>query len=135
MGGGEVLCGLAGPIDQRVEFEEIALQVSGHQADLATVGRLIGAQPGNPSLRICERPIQWLDVSHVATSDARFLGMIEAVDTLGRDELFKRRLLRIYRPDAAAVALLGLFPSRIGFRKQPAGVERDESISRPASQM
>src|SRR5260221_10520577 len=103
MGGGEVLCGLAGPVDQRVEFKEIALHVSGHQADLATVGRLVGAQPGNPSLRTCERPLEWPDFSHVATGDARLLRMIETVDTLGCDEFFERRLLRIDCPDAAVI--------------------------------
>src|SRR3984893_18941882 len=98
MGGDEVLCGLAGPVDQWIEFKEIALHVSGHQADLATVGRLVGAQPGNPSLRSCERSLEWFDFSHVATSDARFLRMLETVDALGRDELFQRRVLRLYCP-------------------------------------
>src|ERR1700730_2449702 len=126
MGGDEVLCGLTGPVDQWVEFKEIALHVSGHQADLATAGRLVGAQPGNPSLRTCERPLEWLDFSHVATGDARLLGMIETVDTLSRDELFKRRVPRIDRPDAAALRTVGLFPGRIGSRKQPAGVERHD---------
>src|SRR5216683_3551380 len=118
MGGGEVLCGLAGPIDQRVELEEIALPVGRHQGDLAAIRRLVGAQPGNPSLRAGERPPERLDFSYVATGDARLLGLIETIDALSRDEPFERRMLWIDRPDAAAIAPLGFFPGRIGFRKQ-----------------
>src|SRR5215467_4150137 len=125
MGGGEVLYSLAGPIDQRVELEEIALPVCGYQSGLAAIRRLVGAQPGNPALRTCERPFERLNFSHVAAGDTRLLGMIEAVDALGRNKLLKRRLLRIDRPDAASIAPFGLFPGRISFRKQPAGVERD----------
>src|SRR6266849_4306306 len=126
VGGGKLLQSLAGPIDQRVELEEIALSIGNHKTDLHAIRRLLGTQAGDPSLRAHERPLERLDFSHVATGDARLLRIIESVDALGRDEIFKRRLARIDRPDAAAIAPLGFFPDRIGFGEQPASVERDD---------
>jgi hypothetical protein len=135
-------------IDRGVENERGALIEAGQRLDRETDGawvrdgvlpylerekesqvakrRLVGAQSGNPSVRAGERASKRLDFSGVATGQARLLRVVEAVDALDRYEPFKRRVLGIDRPDAAAVALLRLFPNLIGFRKQAPGVEGDK---------
>src|SRR5260370_8108586 len=124
VGGGKLFQSLAGPIDQRVELEEIALSIGNHEANLRPICRLLGTQAGDPSLRARERPLERLDFSHVATGDARLFGIIESVDALGRDELFERRPVRIDRPDAAAIAPPRFFPDPKGFREQPTTLQR-----------
>jgi hypothetical protein len=82
--------------------------------------------PVDPPLRAGERARERVDLAGVATGGARLLRLVESVDALGRGEGFKGGVPRIDRPNAAAVTPLRRVPGRIGFRKQPASVERDE---------
>src|SRR5579871_2990673 len=114
---GEILRGLAGPIDQWIALEQIVGWVGANKTDVAAIRRLVGPQARDPALRACKRPPERLDFAHVATGDAGLFGTIEAIDALRRHERLKRPMLRIDRPNAAAITLLGLFPGRVGFRK------------------
>src|SRR5262252_3431453 len=126
VGRSEVLRSLTGPIDQRIEFEEIAIPVGSCQGEVTAIRRLVSTKSGYPSFRACKRPLEGLDLSHIATCDARFLCLIKAIDALSRDELLERRMLRIDRANATAIAPFGLLPRRVSFRKQPASVERHD---------
>src|SRR5262244_4567740 len=126
MSGGKVLCSLQGPVDKRVELDEIVGPVDGNEVNLRPICRLIGAQSRYPSLGGRERPRKRLDFSYITAGDTGLARAIETVDAADGDEVFERRLPRINRPNPPSVAPLGFFPSRVGFRKQPACVERDD---------
>ena len=115
---------LARPIVERIELEHAAAGVEAGQSAVAPVFILVGAQPGDPGRRPGKRAVERPRLAHVATSGARLLRLVKAVDTLLGDQPLQRRAIGVDRANAAAVAALRLRPQRVGFRKQPSGIER-----------
>ena len=120
---------VARPVEQRIDLENAVRGIElGRRGVCARRADWPARRPGDPGRGAGERAAQRLDLAHRGSSDcARRDRVTEAVDALrARPGLRAPRRSGSIAADAPSVALFGLRPDVVGFRKQPAGVEGDD---------
>ena len=115
--------GVPGPIEQRAQFQEIAL-IDGDKVGALPMSGLVRAQPDNPGRRSVERAIERLHFADMAASGARFARLVKAVDSEFIDQSFEGVMPGIDRPDPPPIPLLGRGPKLVRLGKQTAGIKR-----------
>ncbi len=114
---------LARVIGERIELDELALDIELDEIDALARLRLIGAQPGHPGGDAGEQARERLHLAHMAAGLAILDRAIETIDAMLGDEFRERQSLRIDRVNAPRVAGLRLLPQRDRLLEETAGVD------------
>ena len=117
VGAGVVAHFVKRPIKQGVEFDELAFGVPFEGAHVAAVGRLFGADAGEPEVGLLQGAVEGFHFSDVTAFLSVFDGLVKTVGAFFGEERFEGRCLGGVGFYGLSVSLHRARPSRVGFLK------------------
>lgn len=105
------------PGKQGVEFDDGIRFIPFHGCHILPVGRMFGADAGDPDFISLECSLERFHFSQVAAKFAVVDRLVETVWSVGADELLQRFFIGVIGGDGALVLLQRPAPGRISFRK------------------
>lgn len=117
---------LEGPVEKRVKFNEFMGCVPFEVGHVLPVGRLIGANTGDPDSLLMERAPQGFHFSDLAAGFSVFDGVVKGIGAVLGNKFLKVGSVGRKGIDGAPVPFEGARPGGVRFREQTPGIERKQ---------